>query len=388
MEEANISTSHKLLKLVPKLSNYMIGFTILCYGTGFAITNLYLGSMGIVTFDLLRTRYILAGLLFLFFLSAIGYLVIGLYQTLRKNYQLPRLKIIGKVLWFSLLNLSLLRFIIPAIGLFAGSYGAQSYYIPQTTQPDIHWSDWLNQEPLKILRSTADIFLIMLGVVILFISIFIIINPKDNSGKRMPRRQIIREISRKIKASKWDILGSLIGMFVYIYLLFLLINLISFFLTGNGSTNTKLTMSLPSDWVLFFNTIAIIYSFIAVYLTFKVLFHNSSEASSNDDTVFIGSSSIIYLIAIIIILVVPLYAIKVYPALPQQIGGGHLIRVEVLLSDFTIDPQFKSQTIETYLIDRTSKTSFFLLQNTSQLEYKIIEIQNGDILSITYAHSP
>lgn len=228
----------------------------------------------------------------------------------------------------------------------------------------------------------------MLAVVILFIAIIMIINPKDNSGNRMPRRQIIGEITRKIKISRWEIFGSLIGMFVLVYLFLLLGNLISFFLAGKASPNTILTMSLPSDWVLFFNTVAIIYSLIAVYLTLIVLFHTSSEASSNDDTIFVRTSSILYFIALIIILVVPLYAIKVYPALPQQIGGGHLIRVQILLSDFTIEPQFESQTISTYLIDRTSRTSFFLLQNTTQLEYKILEIQNEDILSITYAHSP
>lgn len=388
MTEANTSTSHNFFELLPKLSNYLIGITILCYGVGFAITNLYLGSMGIVTFDILRSRYILAGLLFLFFLSAIGYLVFGLFQTLRKNYQKPRIKVIGKVLWFSYLNLSVLYFSIPAIGLFAGSYGTQSYNIPQSTQPDILWSDWLNQAPLSVFRSTASLFLVLLLAFSILLIILIIINPKDKEGKRTPRRQIAKEAFQKIKETKGEVLGSLIGLFVFLYLLNLLGSLISFFLVGKISTTTKLTLSLPSNWALFFNTIAAIYALIAVYLTFIVLYHSPSEDSSDDDTVLMSTSSSIYVIAIFVILVVPLYSIRVYPALPQQIGGGQLIKVQVVISDKTIEPQFESQNVETYLIDRTSSTSFFVLQNTSLSEYKIIEIQNEAIQSITYAHSP
>lgn len=388
MTKSDTPTSHKLLELLPKLSNYLIGITIICYGAGFAITNLYLGSMGIVTFDILRSRYILAGLLFLFFLGAIAYLVFGLFQTLRKHHQQPRIKIIGKVLWFSYFNLGVLYFMIPAIGLFAGSYGSQSYNVPQPTQPNILWSDWLNQAPLSILRSTALLFLFLLVVIGIFIAALIIINPKNKDGKRTPRRQILKEAFQKIKESKGEFFGSFLGLFIFLYLLNILSSAISFFLAGKVSMTTKLTISLPSNWALFFNTIAIIYALIAVYLTFVVLYNSSSTVSSDDDTVLSSTSSLIYFVSAFIVLVVPLYAIRVYPALPQQIGGGQLLKVQVILSDKTIEPQFEDQNIATYLIDRTSNTSFFVLQNTSQSEYKIIEIQNDAIQSIIYTHFP
>ena len=79
---------------------------------------------------------------------------------------------------------------------------------------------------------------------------------------------------------------------------------------------------------------------------------------------------------------------RVYPVLPQQIGGGQLIKVEIVISDNTIEPQFNNPQINTYLIDRTSATSFFMLQKNDESEYKIIEIKNDIIQSITYALSP
>ncbi len=57
--------------------------TLLCYLSGFVIANLYLGSLGVVNVDMLRTRYIQVGLLFLLFLGAISLLIYGLLETLR-----------------------------------------------------------------------------------------------------------------------------------------------------------------------------------------------------------------------------------------------------------------------------------------------------------------
>jgi hypothetical protein len=59
-----------------------------------------------------------------------------------------------------------------------------------------------------------------------------------------------------------------------------------------------------------------------------------------------------------------------------------------VISDKSIEPQFGDPNIETYLIDKTTNTSFFMLQNTSSTDFKIVEIQNGLIQSVTYAHSP
>ncbi len=92
-------------EFLTKLGNYTIAIALLCYLTGFAITNMYLGSLGIVNLDILRARYILAGLLFLFFLGVIGYLVYGLIHTLRTTRYMTAVNVISRVVWFSAFNI-------------------------------------------------------------------------------------------------------------------------------------------------------------------------------------------------------------------------------------------------------------------------------------------
>lgn len=385
MSENKITTYHPLLDFLSKLSNYLVGVTIICYGAGFAITNLYLGSMGIVTFEILRARYIIAGLLFAFFLGAIVYLVTGLMQTLRKNHDKPRITTIMKVLWFSFLNIGILYFVIPAVGIFAGSTGSQVYDAPKTVQPLIPWADWFAQEPLAILRSTSILFGIIIFVVLLVVTVFIIINPKDKDGTRKTRRQILSEAYKKIKETKGKDFASLIGAFILFYLFNLSGSLVSFYLAGTVSTTSKVGFTLPNGWAQLFNAIVIIYAFIGIYLTFIALY---PPVTTDDDTALSTPSSFIYLISFCIILIVPLYAFRVYPALPQQIGGGQLQKVQVVISNKSIESQFSDPNIETYLIDKTTNTSFFMLQNITNKEYRIVEMQNGLIQSIIYAHSP
>jgi hypothetical protein len=325
--------------------------------------------------------------MFLFFLSTIGYLVYGVFQTLRKYQNESKLSIIRKVLWFSITNLGLLFLVIPAIGVFAGSFSTQPSIAPQSRQADIPWSDWLRQAPFSALRAVGILFVLFIFIALILTVAIIIINPKDKEGSRRTRRQIIKEAFQKIRESKGQVFTPFIGIFIFMYLLNLLVSLLSFYLAGKFSTTIKSTFALQAGWSSLFGTIVMIYALIAVYLTFIVLYPPSS-VSSEDDTPLAITSSFIYLASVCVLLIVPLYAIRVYPVLPQQIGGGQLLRVDAVISDKTIASQFEEPDVEIYLIDRTSNTSFFVLQGTSQSEYKIVEIQNGLIQSITYNGSP
>lgn len=386
MTESKTPSQHPFFELLPKLSNYLIGVTILCYGAGFAITNLYLGSMGIVSFDILRTRYILAGLMFLFYVGAIIYLTSSLIQTLRKNLQKSQFTVIKEVAWSSMMNIAVLYFAVPAIGILAGTTGSQKYSPPQLTQPEIPWLDWLSQAPLTALRNTGTLSAIAIFSVLLVVAVFILINPKDKDGNRRTRRQILKEAYQKMKETKGKIFIPLLGAFALFYLLNLSSSLLSFYVSGKLSTASKTTFTFPNGWTQLFNSIVIIYLFVAVYLTFIALYPPST--SDNESSTMSNSSASIYLIALSIIIIVPVYILRVYPALPQQIGGGQLIKVHIAISDNSIEPKFSNPEINTYLIDRTSNTSFFMLQKNDETEYKIVEIQNGIIQSIVYAQSP
>ena len=248
------------VRFLPKLGSYLVGITLLCYMAGFAITNLYLGSLGIVNLDILRARYVLAGLLFLLFLGAIAFLIYGLIHTLRRHAQKPPILLLLRVIWYSLLNISIIYWAVPAVALFAGSLGNAPPAVPQLTS-QLPISDWLATAPSNVFRQSLALYGILLFSTIITITIFIVINPKDKNGIRTPRRQILREAFRKMKQEKKTLFGSLLGGFLFLYAMFLISSLLTFMAVNRISdTSIKITSMMPEEWTRYFGAIVVIYA--------------------------------------------------------------------------------------------------------------------------------
>lgn len=79
--------------------------------------------------------------------------------------------------------------------------------------------------------------------------------------------------------------------------------------------------------------------------------------------------------AFLLLFVILLYSFTVYPVLPQQLGGGKEVAVEVSFKQDTLP-----KTI--YLLDRTSDSIVFLSEDCATKEKKAIEVSNDEILSI------
>ncbi len=132
MSDSSDSTAKPFYaRLLPNLSSYAVGITLVCYLTGFVITNLYLGSFGIVNLDLLRARYILTGFLFLLFLGAIIFLVLGLIRTLYQSEQTSIWSIIFRVIFHSIQNIAILFIAIVVIAFLAGAASHPPVGTPQ-----------------------------------------------------------------------------------------------------------------------------------------------------------------------------------------------------------------------------------------------------------------
>ena len=379
---------NRFSRIFPNLSNYLLGATLLCYLSGFAITNLYLGSLGIVNLDILRSRYILAGLLFLLFLAAIAYLVNGLIQTVRKYTEEPSWKILLRTIWHSLENIFIIYIAIVGIAVFAGSSTNFPKGFPIDTI-DIPWKTWLDTELESNLRSAAGMLISMAIVFIIFIVTIIIINPKTKEEKRRPRKELILEI--------WSGTINNIGkILLYIFIIYLglavwfsissILQLIGTNQVGLFPTSRSSIFS-QSGWTRYLITLVLIYGFIGIYLLslFLIPQSNTESVTSNPIT---KHSAWIYLVAWAIIIIVPVYSIGVYPYLPQQIGGGHVIPVEITTSSDDINSSFSNSTNGIYMIDRAPNTSLFLIVDQPTENYKIMEVSNDLIESIVFYESP
>jgi len=84
----------------------------------------------------------------------------------------------------------------------------------------------------------------------------------------------------------------------------------------------------------------------------------------------------------------PLYANGIYPNLPQQVGGGQVVKVELIVSDDETKSLMLNPENEIYLIDRTTNNTLFLLVDKSTDKYKVVEIPNASIKSTIYKTSP
>lgn len=374
-------------EFLPKMSNYIVGITLLCYISGFVITNLFLGSLGVMNIDLLRARYIQAGLLFLFFFGAIAYLTYGLILTLKKYYQKSAFHIIYQVIRYSFDNIIILFYAVLALAFLAGSKRNLPIGLPYLS-PIVPWSEWLGTVPASLLQPTSLFLGVGISIVVVIVAIVVIINPKDKSGIKTPRKQVITDMLKRVWQKKLKIIITLLGYLAFIYLSLLMSNLLTFIASNKVETRSESSALLGSgDWLRFLGAIILIYGLITVILTVFIIGPSSSERSG-DEIPLRKTSLIIFIIALGITFIVPTYALGVYPNIPQQIGGGQIIRVEINISSDEVRETFSNSGIEIYMIDRTSTSSLFLVINPSNQKHQVIEITNKQIQSILYNPDP
>ena len=202
------------------------------------------------------------------------------------------------------------------------------------------------------------------------------------------RRRKISDLIQATKDIKVSPFVRIIWTLAFIYILSFLVFLLSFFMSREPVSIGSFITSFQGGWGRFFLAIAIEYLIAAATLFFFHVFPPSPDDSAMGDTALLRSSSTIYLIAICTVVTVPLYAFNVYAYLPQQIGGGQIIPVSVNISNNAISALVGNPDVETYLIDRTSSSTIFLLENKNGQSYRIIEISQDLIQTVTYSQSP
>jgi len=374
------------LDILQKVVNHLVGITVLCYLSGFVITNLYLGSLGIVNLDLLRARYVLSGLLFLLFIGTIIYLIYGLNQNMHRNRHQQPLKILLELGRYSLISTGLLYIFVLAMTRLAGSRIILPVGIP-TLSPALPWSAWFAAAPISILRQSASNYGIVLFATLIIVLIWIAIDPKDMHGVRTTRRQALLERFRQPRR----LISVFFLLFVFMYILVITSSLLDF-IRLNKVTDLSSRGAQPllqtGGWFQFFLAIIIIYIAVASVLIFRFFVPPRNTASSEDKGSNVAFPWTIYFTAIAIAVIPQLYALGVYPSIPQQLGGGQILLVSVITSSDELKLDLADPNNDIYLIDRASSNTLFLLVSKNQKEHRVIEISSSLIESITYLSTP
>lgn len=185
-----------------------------------------------------------------------------------------------------------------------------------------------------------------------------------------------------------------LAIFIFLLAWNTITSLIEFVYTNNlnaNEVNTGLfsTRDLSYGWPRFFGTAFFLYALGAFLLSIGVVFsfskNSGDKSTESKDDPQDKYWHWLFLLIFIIGLVMPVYSIGVYPNVPQQVDGGRVVQVKevVTLSD-KLNHSFSGPAVEVYFIDRTSKSSLFLLSNKQQQSQRVIEVANSRLQSITY----
>jgi len=313
------------------------------------------------------------------------FLVYGLFKTLINNIQASTSILITKIVKISVMNIAFLVIAISAIQLLAG--------IPDYSQilllsifPKMSLIDWIYSNLLLMIKSSVILTVLFLfGITIAFLLI-VVINPKEKDGTKKSRKLVMKEMVHPL--SKGKFVTVLIEFFIVIFICVLLFNSANFMITNGGELPEQLQffLFLGAGWDRFVGAVVIIYFIITMWLINQV---RMIRSNNEDQNVFIDnplSRILPYIskVAYAMIIIIPLYTYGVYRHLPQQIGGGRLLPIEVSISDADLNTKFTYPNHTIYLVDRTQNSSIFLLLDNNAKKFQIIEIPNSSIKATIY----
>jgi hypothetical protein len=366
---------------------------LVLYICGFVITNLYLGSCGIVSVEILRSRYILTGLLFSIFVLMVFWSTRDVLKQIQQDFRRTRsesrsnsrfpsdrpLLYVINIFFYTIqtwLPLSL------GVLLLAVLTRSRHVFSEQGSLFD-HWNpDW---ELVAVSSAQIAFALLLIPFLVVGISFFlgdhihrpISFNQKRDNGIT----------SRLFISTKLFLKDCFDNIFVWIFYFFISFGMI--FVVRSGVTLLLATIDrLPTDvphesegWLrlllLSFSLYAIATMILLWFLAVKLVttqgyFPTNKEKEDKSPTTSESSFPGILITVILGFLILPSYVLGVYPYLPAQIGGGRPVAVHV-----TLVPETDLKEGVYYLLDRTYWSTILIKRSLDHTN--VFEIPNDSI---------
>jgi hypothetical protein len=379
----------------------------LCYVSGFIITNLYFVGHGVTSIELVRFRYVSAGLLFLAFISAVVIPLRGLWGLLEKYVSDFMLPAVVRVAAYSLgvyIPLYLGAVILyDATGTVTPSRPAvpKLFNVMESTDAlsglvrVFEGTDDLSRlftlpntmGVESTVAFTAVLFVlppIMLCLAILYYGLHIQIRRSLSDEPRVlvrHKRQRIVLVLLRISILCWLFGSSLVAISAMVVLG-------GDFLAGEGWQRLVLMSALLYTMLLLcVGVVRTTTSELVPLLKLSMPHPNFRMSVPKTSPLHIWRA--VRVPAVLIALVVNCvltYLVAVYPHLPQQLGGGSVLPVQLVL-----DPERNSQMLgpgmDTFLVDRSDSESVFELRDDKGKTVGFIQVSNSDIKGLLYIPS-
>ncbi len=380
------------LERLKDISQLGIVFAALLYVLGFLTVNAFLARFGIVSFDIINARYLIAGILCLMPLSIV--LWIGWHFGSKKTYLFfssneitERLGIYINAVFWSYVISGAFVYLYKA-GAISNPYPTTKLQYQSTGKYDFA-AQYLNfLEPLGALGFVLKMAANIAGVIILIICFFYLLGAvikqfsKTSNTEAEPKK--IKESKAKIKKEEkimqkpkpkpvWIFIGRcteavllalLLATFSYAYNR-IRIDIFDF----SSFSNFKLTQGTFFAW--FFSSVAATYtltSWVAIGVEKKLPLIKPHEAG------YVLQGMIVPILASII-----LFGQTIFPRIPYMIGGGEPREIGLQVRD----PNFLNieQDAKLYLIGESSQ--FFYVVATGKLHGKALQINKEEVEFLT-----
>ncbi len=365
---------------VKKLMEYkdaIIALPFVLYVLGFLITNLHLGSIGVVTFDLFRVRYIVVGALFAVFMATLIIALRGLLPKVVSEQSPPRRVLSG--IFYSFSVYGTISIIVWILRPLSGSRYSPAIVLPDRTTSTTFVDALLgnpDQWSVAALRAVGIVVAIYTSLVILAV----LVGPMIIKKEKITRKRIL--------------IGGLKG-YLYLLLIVALIGLalaISRYITElREQRSIGQPRQSANDWTGFVAVHMAVYTLAAIHITLSSLGPLGAE---KDENVHIENDprrqlsyhfSFTFMTFLLISgTLIPAYALSAYPGIPQQLGGGAVIPAKIVTAWDTSISEDDFCDAPTYLLDRSSRSILVVRFSPRTEDLEAYEFMNSEIRSIQY----
>ncbi len=391
-EEKDKQNGTNLFRRFIHSKEYLILSALLFYMIGFMITNLYLSAYGVINFDLIRARYVLSGLLFSVFVFLVIWPLYGFFVIYYKNEKKSILRQFAIIALYSFDRYLRLLFVFIAIIVFgSGQYSSITLFSNQSNTQSDFGLMFFTQIRTSLINIYGLLAVITITAILVYLFIFVIY-PKTTWGKKQQRRIFLRKTLDYFKDRTHIKTFIKINALILGYIIVLAFVTSVIAIQGVENFNIFFPTVIDPSMFRFFYVAFLIYLLISAWFFYNLSIQTDSQsdtsttASSNQDS---NSTDPIdkhfgklHVIAWSIIILVPIYTFNIYPAMPQQIGGGKFVEVELLTSE-DISVYVSNIDNKTYLVDRYSNGGIFLFVDKNG-EEQVMEISGSEINGIIH----
>jgi hypothetical protein len=369
--------------------------SVALYILGYAVEGIYFGSLGIVSFEVLRVRYLLVGLLFAVFLASVLLPVRSLTRSLVKAREAS----------FVRLLLLFLRTTLPAYLAVIVAFSSLDYLsrqrgfvlAPPVSVPPEPWLLWLQRLPENVaLTAVVFVFLVAafntLAVVIIGIPQATMVGYRLWKERRATPSTSPPPTPRKLSRQDWvDILGAgfegILRLLVVVFAVAFLVRSFLFLTAPDGNGATQ-------QWPYWGRLL--LFSFL-IYSAYGLLLVSIAPVAGRDESestpVGAGlskgwdASLQAVVVTLLLLPIMTVYAVRLFPLLPYHIGGGAAVPVVLQVKAGFVPVAGWPTDGRVFLVDRSDSRALCAVPknaNSGGGRLQVVELPLASIEAIAY----